>query len=146
VPADMAQKLNPGVKISYRVKGKLDQLPVRQLAMIPMGDGHFILPLNATLRKKIGKREGAVLSVSLEIDTGAFQFNEDFIACLHDEPRANQFFKSLAGGHQRYFSQWIDSAKTESTKVKRITMAVNALARGLGYPEMLRESKARRDG
>ncbi|HQV55523.1 MAG TPA: YdeI/OmpD-associated family protein, partial [Chitinophagaceae bacterium] len=45
------------------------------------------------------------------------------------------------GSHQKYFSKWIDAAKTEPTKVKRITMAVNALAKKVGYPEMIRAAK-----
>nr|MBP8244154.1 YdeI/OmpD-associated family protein [Chitinophagaceae bacterium] len=51
---------------------------------------------------------------------------------------AKAFFESLTGSHQRYFSKWIDSAKTEPTRVKRITMAVNALAKKWGYGEMIR--------
>ena len=53
-------------------------------------------------------------------------------------------FNSLAGSHRNYFSKWIDSAKTEQTKTKRIAMALSALSRGLGYPEMMREDKAKR--
>ena len=68
---------------------------------------------------------------------------KDFIACLKDEPMAKKHFESLTGSHQRYFSKWIDSAKTEETKVKRITMAVNALAKKWGYPEMLRSSQGK---
>jgi hypothetical protein len=39
VPAAMAEKINPGVKKSYRVKGKLDNFKVDKLALIPMGGG-----------------------------------------------------------------------------------------------------------
>jgi uncharacterized protein YdeI (YjbR/CyaY-like superfamily) len=65
--------------------------------------------------------------------------------CLNDEPAAVQYFNSLSGSHRNYFSKWISDAKTESTKTKRIAMAVSALARGLGFPEMLREQKAKKD-
>ena len=123
------------------MKGKLDRHPVSRLSLIPMGGGSFILPLNAELRKAIGKKQGALLTVKLEEDKSEFVFNADFMACLEDDPPAKQFFKTLTGSHQRYFSKWIDSAKTEPTRVKRITMAVNALARKWGYPEMLRNSK-----
>ncbi|HVF97457.1 MAG TPA: YdeI/OmpD-associated family protein, partial [Flavisolibacter sp.] len=50
-------------------------------------------------------------------------------------------FESLTKGHRLYFSKWIESAKTEPTKAKRIAMAVNALAKGWGYPEMMRANK-----
>jgi uncharacterized protein YdeI (YjbR/CyaY-like superfamily) len=65
------------------------------------------------------------------------------IACLKDDPPAYSHFKTLTKGHQQYFSKWIESAKTSSTKAKRIVMAVTALAKQQGFPEMLRENKNR---
>ena len=141
IPADIAQQLKPGNKKSFRVKGKLDDFKIDGIALIPMGSGIFIMALNADLRKEIGKRKGAILKVQLSVDEKDFVFNKDFMDCLADEPKGKLFFKSLTGSHQKYFSKWIDSAKTEPTKVKRITMAVNALAKKMGYPEMIRASK-----
>lgn len=141
IPADLAEKLNPGVKTSYRVKGKLDTHTIKGVAIIPMGGGEFIMPLNADLRKKIGKRKGAQLSVQLQVDAAPFEMNADFIACLEDEPKALEKFNKLPGSHQRYFSKWIDSAKTEPTKAKRIAMAVDAMAKGWGFAEMLRAQR-----
>ena len=138
IPADIAAKIKPGNKKSFRVKGKLDDHRISGVAILPMGGGAFILPLNAAIRKNIGKRTGAMLKVELEEDKTPFSFNKDFIACLSDEPAALAFFKSLPGSHQRYFSKWIDSAKTEETKANRIAKAVNALAKKFGYAEMLR--------
>ena len=63
------------------------------------------------------------------------------LACLVDDPVANSFFKTLPGSHQRYFSKWIDDAKTDQTRTKRIALAVNALAKEHNYGEMLRNSK-----
>lgn len=144
IPAEMANALKPNYKKSFRVKGKLDQFPIEGIALLPMGGGAFIMPLNADMRKDIGKRKGAMLKVQLVEDIKGLVFNEDFMSCLADEPQANIFFKTLTGSHQRYFSKWIDSAKTEPTKVKRITMAINALARCWGYPEMIRASTNKR--
>ena len=141
IPADVAQQLKPGNKKSFRVKGKLDNFKIDGIALIPMGGGIFIMALNADLRKDIGKRKGAMLKVQLSADEKGFVFNKDFIDCLADEPRAKSFFESLTGSHQKYFSKWIDSAKTEPTKVKRIMMAVNSLAKKMGYPEMIRAAK-----
>lgn len=141
IPVDLAQQLKPGNKKSFRVKGMLDDFKIEGVALIPMGGGVFIMPLNADFRKGIKKRKGAMLKVKLSVDEKGFVFNKDFIDCLADEPSAKIFFESLTGSHQKYFSKWIDSAKTESTKVKRITMAVNALAKKMGYPEMIRASK-----
>jgi hypothetical protein len=145
IPAELAEKLNPGVKKSYRVKGKLDEHPIKQVALVPMGEGNFIIAVNAAMRKGIGKRQGASVKVQLEIDAAEWKLNEDFLACLEDEPRAMSFFKSLAPSHQRYFSTWIDSAKTEETRAKRIAATLNAMLRSMNYGEMIRAMKADKD-
>jgi hypothetical protein len=141
IPADIAQKIKPKTKKSYRVKGKLDNFKISGVALLPMGGGSFIIPLNADMRKGIGKRHGAMLKVRLEEDKAGFLFNKDFMECLADEPKAKEFFLTLSGSHQKYFSKWIDSAKTDETKAKRIAMAVNALSKKRGYPEMLRAQR-----
>ena len=141
IPADIAKELNPGVKKGYRVKGKLDNYKIKGVSLIPMGGGSFIIPFNATMRKATGKRKGAMLKVTLVVDKEPFRLNADFLACLADDPAAREFFESLPGSHRNYFSKWIDSAKTEPTKTKRITMAVNALSKKWGFPQMLRNSR-----
>jgi uncharacterized protein YdeI (YjbR/CyaY-like superfamily) len=67
------------------------------------------------------------------------------MACLSDEPSAKRFFQTLPGSHQRYFGKWIESAKTEQTKTKRIANAISALAKDMGYPEMMRDLKNDKD-
>lgn len=141
IPVDIARQLKPGNKKSFRVKGRLDDFKIDGIALLPMGGGAFIMALNAGMRKGIGKRKGAMLKVQLAEDEKGFVFNKDFIDCLNDEPKAKDFFQTLSGSHQRYFSKWIDDAKTELTRIKRITMAVNALVKKWGYPQMLRASQ-----
>ena len=141
VPADVARKLKPGNKKSFRVKGKLDNYSFKKTALLPMGEGAFILPLNTAIRKAIGKRNGEMLKVQMEEDKSDFIFNADLMACLEDEPSAIKYFKTLPGSHQRNFSKWIDSAKTDSTKEKRIAHAVNYLSKNMGYIEMIRSMK-----
>jgi hypothetical protein len=136
-----AEKMNPGVLKSYRVKGTIDSFKIQKVSILPMGKGSFILPMNATIRKGTGKTAGDPVKVSLELDGRSLQLNADFIACLKDDARAYEFFQTLPKGHQNYFSKWIDDAKTISTKTKRITMALIALAQGQGYGEMIRANK-----
>src|SRR5688500_7949439 len=65
IPSELSEKLKPGNKKSFRVKGKLDDYAIRGVALIPMGGGDFIMALNAEIRKGIKKRKGARLQVSL---------------------------------------------------------------------------------
>lgn len=142
VPAEYAEKLKPGNKKSFRVRGKLDEHPIKGVALMPMGEGNFIMAINAAMRKGIGKRKGAKLSVKLEVDDSPITLSSDLLDCLADEPKALEFFNQLTPGHRKYFSNWIESAKTEETKAKRIALSVNAMARGLHYGLMIREQKA----
>jgi len=142
INARQANRLKPDTKVSFRVKGTLDSFKIKQIALLPVGEGNFIVPLNATMRKATGKKPGDKLKVSLEADDSEFAFSEDFMACLQDDPVAYDFFQTLSRSHQKYFSKWIDSAKTSATKTKRIVMAVTALSKKQGYPEMIRSNKA----
>ena len=97
VPSDIAEKLIPGNKKGFRVKGKLDNFPIKGIALLPMGGGNFILTLNADLRRGIHKRKGAMLNVKLQVDPDGYKLNEDFIACLNDDTIAKKFFDTLSG-------------------------------------------------
>lgn len=139
-----AKKMNPGVKVGYRVKGKLDNFSFEKIAILPMGEGGFILPLNGKVRKAIGKKMGDKLRVEMELDKRQIQPSADFMACLKADLEAMKFFKTLSGSHQRYFSKWIDDAKTMQTKTKRIVMALTAFSKKQGFPQMMRANRAER--
>jgi hypothetical protein len=139
-----AEQLKPGTKTSFRVKGFIDHVEIKQLALMPVGEGNFILPLKADLRKRLGKEQGAKVRVRLEEDKSEFRLSEDFEVCLGDIPAAKDFFETLSPGHRRYFSNWIESAKTIETKSKRISQAIYGLSNGMGYPEMIRYFKAKK--
>ncbi len=141
IPVEIAEKINPGCKKSFRTKGKLDNYTFRQVALMPMGDGDFIMQLNGEIRKTIKKKYGDKLAVQIELDSSPVLLSKDLTECLKDEPKALSYFNSLPRSHQNYFSKWIESAKTDPTKTKRITMAVNALAKRKHFGEMMREQK-----
>lgn len=141
ISARLADQLNPGVAKTFRVKGQLDNHKIQQTALMPMGKGKFILPINAAMRKGTGKKAGDVLTVKLEVDKKPLEISADFLECLKDDPKAYDFFRSLPKGHQNYFSNWIESAKTIGTKTKRITMAIIGLHAGQGFGEMIRANK-----
>jgi hypothetical protein len=141
VPSSTANKINPAIKKSFRVKGKLDKIAIKQVALIPVGEGNFILPVNQTLRKQLKKVTGEKVELILSVDNATITLSEDLLSCLQDEPAANEQFKKLAPSHQRYFSKWIEEAKTISTKEKRILLTLEALGNKKTFGEMLREQK-----
>ena len=141
IPAALAAKIKPGNKKSFRVKGRLDDHPIKGMALIPMGEGNFIMALNASIRKAIRKNKGASLKVCLEADAAKITPPKELLVCLADEPRALDFFNTLTPGHRNYFGNWIRAAKGETTRATRIAHCVNALGRGLDYGQMMRSLK-----
>lgn len=138
IPAAIAEKLKPGNKKSFRVKGSLDEYLFEGIALLPMGNGGFILALNAAIRNQLKKNKGAALKVVMEEDKSTVKLNAELLECLADEPGCLAFFNSLTPGHRKYFSNWINSAKTDPTKAKRIAQTLNALSHGFNYGEMIR--------
>ena len=146
IPADIAQQLKPGNKKSFRVKGYLDQLYIRGIALMPMGEGNFIMALNAEIRRGIHKNKGAMLKVSIEPDDDfEIKVPADLQECLDDEPQASDFFYKLPKSHRDYFVKWIDSAKTDATRVTRIANTVNAMLKKHNYGQMMRDLKSQRE-
>jgi hypothetical protein len=145
IPDALAQALKVGNKKSFRVRGKLDEWVFKQLALIPMGEGDFILAINAQIRKQIKKNKGEKLSVQMEVDESEMELSPDLMECLEDEPKAKAYFNKIPGSHQKYYSRWIESAKTLETKAKRIALALKALSRQMDYGTMIREDKAERE-
>jgi hypothetical protein len=138
VPTDIAQKLKPGNRQSFKVKGSIDEHPIEMKEVMPAGGGVFIFPLNAEIRKAIGKTKGAAVTLKFELDKREYKQSLDMLDCIAQEPQAMETFKKMSRSNQNYFSKWIESAKTEETKAKRIAMTVNGLALGLNYGEMIR--------
>jgi hypothetical protein len=71
IPAKLARKLKPDCKVSFRVKGSFDDYAFEKVAMLPMGEGNFIIPIKAPVRKQLGKHEGHTIKVVLDLDERA---------------------------------------------------------------------------
>lgn len=141
IPVDVSSELKPGQKTSFRVKGTLDAFAIRQVALLPMGEGTFIMPINTSMRRGIRKEEGASMQVSLEVDDEPLPLSADLLACLDNEPAALAHFQRLSRGHQNYFSNWIEEAKTIETRTKRLTQAVTGLSLKMDFGQMIRHFK-----
>lgn len=142
IPANMAQELKPGNKQSFRIKGMLDGLAVSGLALMPMGEGNFILALKADIRKALRKNAGAMLHVKIEADNDfKYDIPDDLKEGMDTDPATWDFFNSLPGSHRNYFLRWISEAKTPETRAKRIVNMVNAMLRKWPYNVMVKEMR-----
>ncbi|UYQ91951.1 YdeI/OmpD-associated family protein [Chitinophaga horti] len=145
ISAAIAEKLQPGSRKSFRVKGLLDNFAF-SAALLPIGEGKFMLPINATMRKGTGKRKGEKLQVQIEADLDYQPVTcPELMDCLNDAPEALAFFNTLTRSHQDYFIKWIESAKTEQTKSKRIAQTVTGLSHKFDFGTTVRYFRDRKD-
>jgi len=112
-----------------KVKGSIDGVEFKKYHLMPMGNGKLFLPVKAEIRKKIKKEEGDWVHVILYPDNEPLEVPDEMLLCLKDEPKALKFFRSLSEGEQKYYVQWVYSAKTEKTKVDRMAKAIDKLLR-----------------
>jgi len=112
-----------------KVKGQIDNIEIKNYKLMPMGNGRLFLPVKADIRKKIGKKEGDWVNVVLYADNTPTEIPKEFLLCLIDDPTAHKTFLSYSDGQKKEFIDWIYSAKTDDTKVERITETLRKLAK-----------------
>jgi hypothetical protein len=115
-----------------KVRGTIDGYEIRKYHIFPMGNNEgLFLPIKAEIRKHTKKKEGDVVHVILYTDNEPIDVPEEMLLCLQDEQKALTFFNSISESEQKYYVQWIYSAKKEETKIDRLAKTINRLAKGL---------------
>lgn len=141
VPTDVLAKLKRKDRKEFRIKGLMDDVKFERLACYPVGDGNFIIAINGELRKKLGKKEGASVSIKLEVDDAAPLQSQELLDCLKEDPAALKQFNSLLLSHRNYFHRYIYTAKGAATKAGRIVNVISAMHKKQNFGEMLRSLK-----
>ena len=60
----------------------------------------------------------------------AVDMPEDFQNALNDNPKAQDFFNSLAPSYKKEYIQWVATAKQEATRLKRMDTSIEWLREG----------------
>lgn len=142
VPENVAQQIKPEERRGFRVRGYIDQLAISGKSLIPMGGGDFILALDAKIRKQLRKEVGRPVTLSLTYDADfKIEMPEDLEVCLAQEEGLLEHFLSYTKAHQNYFINWLNTAKTEPTRTKRLIMIVDAMAKKQDFGLMIRSNK-----
>ena len=141
IPPDIILKLKLKTKKEFRIKGLLDDVKFERLATYPIGEGNFIIAINAELRKKLGKKEGAMLSVKFELDKSEALQSQELIDCLNEDKIALKQFNSLLLSHRNYFHRYVYTAKGADTRAGRIVNIINAMYKKQDFGAMIRSLK-----
>ncbi len=141
VPSDVLVKLKRPDKKEFRVKGVIDDVKFDRMATYPIGEGNFIIAINAELRKKLGKKEGATVSLKIELDKSGPLQSDELIEALNEDKIAKKQFDSLLLSHRNYFHRYVYTAKGIDTKAGRIVNIINAMYKKQNFGEMIRSLK-----
>jgi hypothetical protein len=94
--------------------------------------GEFWLGVSGERRMAAGVRAGDVLDLDIVLDTQerTVDVPEDFALALERDPAAKAFFDGLSFSLKRYHVDQVTSAKTATTRERRIARSVEMLAAG----------------
>ncbi len=110
-----------------KVKGTIDGYEIKKYSLMPVKGGGLFLAVKAEIRKQIKKQAGDYVQVILFSDNVPIEIPEEMLLCIKEEPLAMKFFNSLSEGEQKFYVQWIYSAKKEETKINRLAQTINKL-------------------
>jgi hypothetical protein len=94
--------------------------------------GRFMVGVSADVRKNSGVSGGDEVDVDIELDTQHREVTlpADMAAALEGHPDARGFFDGLSYSHKSSYVLWIESAKKDETRQRRIVEAVRMLREG----------------
>ncbi len=141
IPAETASGLHHVNKTSFRVIAILDKNRFDGVALVPAGNGDYILPVNATMRKALRKKQGDTVDVVLEKDNAEPALPAELMECLEEEEQAFEYYKALKKAERNYFIKWILSARTDETRAKRMALSIHAFLHRTDFGTMIRNNK-----
>jgi bifunctional DNA-binding transcriptional regulator/antitoxin component of YhaV-PrlF toxin-antitoxin module len=118
-------------KKRVKVNATFDGEPYRGSVVRMGGEDHMLIVVKA-IRDKIGKQPGDRVHVTLEEDAAPREVvvPADLRAALDADPEAAAAFDRLSFTHRREYVIWIEEAKREETRRRRIDKAAGMLREG----------------
>jgi hypothetical protein len=127
VPDEVMAALGPSRRppVQVTLNGYTYRTTVSMMGGVPM------FGVSADVRAGAGVSGGDEVDVDIVLDTAprVVAVPADLAAALDADPEARRFFDGLAYSHQSAYVQWIESAKKDETRQRRVPEAV-AMLRG----------------
>jgi hypothetical protein len=94
--------------------------------------GEFLLGLNRAVRDEAGVEAGDTVEVELVLDTTPREVEvpEALAEALADDPAVRAAFEGLAYTHRKEYARWIEDAKRDETRKRRVAEALEMLRQG----------------
>lgn len=125
IPFDVEQVY--GAK-RVKVKATFDGVEYRG-SIVKMGLPCYIIGITKDIRKKIEKKPGDVIEVTIEKDEEEriIEIPMDFKERIERDNNIKEFWNTLSFSMQKKYVTWITSAKKEETRNKRINEVIEKL-------------------
>jgi hypothetical protein len=119
-----------GTRARVPVSGTINGFPFRS-SLMPMGGCHM-MPVNKTLREGAGVKAGDMVDVVMERDEAPRTIDPppQLKKLLSKKKTAKANWEKLPFTHKKEIAIWIDGAKQEETRERRLTKAIEVLESG----------------
>ena len=110
------------------VRGTINGAPLRS-TIAKYGDEYFLV-INRKVREAAGVAAGQTVDIELELDTKprTVRVPKDLASALDGETRST--FDRMSYTHRREYVEWIEEAKRDETRRRRIAKAVDLIGEG----------------
>jgi hypothetical protein len=94
--------------------------------------GEFLVGLNREVRAGAGAEAGDTVEVALELDTKPREVEvpEALATALAGDPEARAAYEGMAFTHRKEYARWIEEAKRDETRERRVAQALEMLRAG----------------
>jgi Bacteriocin-protection, YdeI or OmpD-Associated/Domain of unknown function (DUF1905) len=94
--------------------------------------GEFLLGLNRAVREAAGVEAGDQVQVTLELDTAPREVEvpRALADALAADPAAKAAFEGMAFTHRKEYARWVDEAKKDETRDRRVQQALEMIKAG----------------
>jgi uncharacterized protein YdeI (YjbR/CyaY-like superfamily) len=101
-------------------------------SLFPNGDGTHHMMVNKAMKTGAQAQAGDTVRVVLEPDTAprTVETPPDLVAALATSPDAQARYEQLAYSHKKEYVEWIESAKKDETRARRVEQAVAMVLEG----------------
>lgn len=120
-----------------------------QCALLPKGDGRYLVMVNKKLRDTLRLRDGTPVAVTLRRDDSEYglPMPEEFAAILEDDAEGCDLFEALTPGKKRTLLHIVQSVKNPDLRIERGLAIVEHLKSNQGkidYRALADDLKRRR--
>jgi len=94
--------------------------------------GEFLLGLNRAVREAAGVESGDIVEVAVELDEAPREVEvpKALADALAEDAQASASFEHLSYTHRKEYARWIEAARREETRQRRVAQSLERLRQG----------------